>query len=419
MSALRVVISLLLLAMCFTAHSQVTLHLDPIIDDPDSIPQQDSVTVVQDSLTLVTPDGEQKAEHKSRIRRWRDRVQQHLNEPFDTVRDSQYWKRALSHGKLNLNDRSVKYPKFLNALVNVYRWANHALNYYDPAYVAGTGKKGKITIKYNNWLDSHSGFLYDDDNLFQMNSNLTCNFGAQVSFMGLSLGYTFHVSDLINGDALTSNQWDFSFTTSRFVIELYLNDNDRSNVRLHRLCKFKGDYEFYGLSRETHGLYAYYFFNNTHYAHSAAYGFSKYQLRSAGSFIAGIHLNHQDIKMDFTVAEPKIQSYVPGDTMVYRFLYQDYCVMAGYAYNWVVNDHWLLNITALPSIGYRQSLATSIEGRRALLSTNIRAKAAAVLNRGNYFYGLHIVNDSHWYHSRRFSLFSSNIDFILSAGYRF
>ncbi len=41
-------------------------------------------------------------------------IDRKLNEPFDTVRDAKYWKRAMLHGKLNLLTSSLKNVHFCN-----------------------------------------------------------------------------------------------------------------------------------------------------------------------------------------------------------------------------------------------------------------------------------------------------------------
>jgi len=349
-----------------------------------------------------------------------EKIKQRIDEPFDTVRDTKYWRRALAHGKLDLHDKTIEYPKFLDFCIEVYRWGDHAFNYYDSTYVTGTGKNWKVMLKSNNWLDSYSGQLTSDHIRMQMNSDLTCNFGAQISFMALSLSYMVNLRDPLAGRQVKNTRWEFSFTSSRLALEAYFTKNNQNSVHLHRLGSWHGSKDFNGLTRESYGAYAYYFFNHKRYAQAAAYCFSKYQRRSAGSFLAGLHLSRQDITIDFSVLPTSfLRAKVPQDLRLCRFRYRDFCALIGYGYNWVFAKNWLLNITGIPSVGYRHSFANSVEGEKGLLSTNIRGKAALVYNRGSWFYGLHIISDGHWYHSRQHSLFNSCHDFNFTAGYRF
>jgi len=357
--------------------------------------------------------------HHGGIKGLKQQLREYMNQPFDTVRDKDYWKRALAHGKLDINDQTIQYPRFLDICLDLYRWGDHTFNHYDTAYVTSTGKNWKLMVKNNNWLDSYSGHLTDERTTVRMNSDVTSNFGGQISFMALSLGYMINMRDLLGGKSVKNTRWDFSFTCSRLALELYYTKNDGSSVHMRQLDDWMGNMLFSGLKRESYGAYGYYFFNHSRYAQAAAYCFSKYQRRSAGSFIIGGHWSHQDIVMDFEELSDDMKSYLPDENTDYRFRYRDYCVLIGYGYNWVLGDKWLLNITGMPSIGYRHSFPNSIEGKKTLLSTNFRGKAAVVHNRGNFFYGLHIICDGHWYHSREHSLFNSNNDFNLTAGYRF
>jgi len=383
----------------------------------DSLATTAAMTAFDDSVRKAN---EPSPSPRQRFEKIKQRVRDHFDAPFDTVRDDNYWQRAALHGKLDLKDESVKYPGFLDFVVDAYRWGDHAFNYYDSAYVVGTGTKWKFMLKNNNWLDTYNGKIDGRNTRLQMNSRLTSNFGAQISFMALSLSYMFNLQNLISGERMKNTQWDFSFTSSRVALELYYNKKDESTVLMHELGDFNGRYEFDGLLRESWGLYAYYFFNHLHYGHAAAYCFSKYQLRSAGSFIAGIHSHRQELIIDFTKLDDDMRQYLSDPSLEeYRIRYHDYCVALGYGYNWVPRRDWLINITVLPSIGYRQSFDNSTDGKRGLLSTNMHGKMAIVRNKGRWFYGLHFLTDVHWYHSPQTSFFSSNHDFNVTAGIRF
>ena len=339
--------------------------------------------------------------------------------------DRNRWKHDLLHARLNLSDTTLYFPPALDVGVKLYRWGDHTFNYYDSTYVVGTGKKWKVMLKNTNWIDTYAGRLTQARTAIRMNSNVTSNFGLHLAYMALSLEYMVDINRLLGGKNLKNRHLEFSFTSSRIAIETYYIKNS-SNTNMHRLGDYhewsfrKGAaYKFTGLKRESYGVYGYYIFNHEHYAQAAAYCFSKIQRRSAGSFIGGIHLSRQDVNMDFSVMSELMQSYLPDERRNYRFKYRDFCLLLGYGYNWVPHRRWLFNITAIPSLGYRHSFPTSIEGEKGLLSTNIRGKTAIILNRGNYFYGLHLIGDAHWYHSRKYSFVNTNVDLNVTSGFRF
>lgn len=336
--------------------------------------------------------------------------------------DKDYWKKALRRYDFSIiNDPDVRFPKFLQTCVNVYRWGDKTFNSYDTAYVVPTGKNWKLMAKANTWLVSYAGHL-DKTLPLLINSKLTNNFGFQISFMAVSMAYMVDMDNLFAGDPIRNTKLDFSFSSSRLGLDAYYLDN-RGNTYIHRF----GDYgrgkrvneTFKGLHRKSYGFQAYYVFNHNHYAQVAAYGFSKYQKRSSGSFLMGISSSHQDISLDFKTLPDNLRECLPDSNMLYRFRYNDHCLIIGYAYNWVFKKNWLFNVTLTPSVGIKHSTANSIEGSKNLLSLNYRSKMGLVHNHGDVFYGMNLLVDGHWYRSHRHSFFNSLEDLTLLAGFRF
>ena len=336
----------------------------------------------------------------------------------DSLEEKDRWKRLVLRHGWSINDTSIVYPPVLDFGVKTYRWLNHALNYYDTAYVVNPGrgkKKFKVMLKNSNWLDFYSGHLGKWETPVQLNSDVTSLFGFHISGMGLSFTYMINARDLLAGKFIRNRRLQFSFTTSRIFIEGYYRKNAQSTVHLHRLGKWMGDEIFYGLTREGYGLDAYYIFNHTHYSQAAAYCFSKYQKRSSGSLLAGIYLSHQDVSF----LSDEFKTYLPDAVTDYRFRYRDFGFMIGYGYSWVFHPGWLFNVTVVPSIGYRHSFPGSIEGKKSLLSTNMNGRLALVRTAGNFFYAFNFNHEGHWYTSTNHSFYNSYSNFDLTAGFRF
>lgn len=352
--------------------------------------------------------------------RIKERAQEKLNEPYDTTRNSGYWWRALKHGKVDFNDSTMGYPKFVKFCYRTYVWGDHAFNSYDSAYVVGTGKNWKFILKSNNWVDSYIGRPLKDTYMI-MNSNLVSNIGVSLSFMAVSVGYSVAVSNLIHGDKL-SNKVEFSFTCARFAADAYYWENNNETNITYR-DKSKGNeritFKQSGLSRKAMGLTAYYFFNNRRYAQAAAYCYSKYQKRNAGSWLAGISLQHYDVKFDVEKMPEEGRIYIQSQDDAPRILYNDYCLLFGYGYNWVLGRKWLLNATITPYLGYRYNHFHNADTQSSSISLNCRARMGAVYNHKQYFIGLQSFADHHRYKSRNSKLVSSLLDFSVLAGIRF
>ena len=336
--------------------------------------------------------------------------------------DDDHWRRVIFRHGWSINDTTIDYPPVLDFGVKTYRWLNHALNYYDSSYVVNPGTPGrrwKVMLKNNNWLDFYSGHLSQWRSYVQMNSDVTSLFGFQICGMGLSFTYMINARDLLAGKFIRNRRLQFSFTTSRIFVEAYYRKNDQSTVHLHWLGDWNGDVIFSGLTREGYGLDAYYIFNHTHYSQAAAYCFSKYQKRSSGSLLGGIYLSHQDVVMDMSTLSYEMKQHLPDKVTDYRFRYRDFGFLIGYGYSWVFHHGWLYNITFAPSIGYRKSFRNSIEGEKSLLSTNLTAKMALVRTAGNFFYAFNLNHEGHWYQSLQHSFYNSYNNFDLTVGFRF
>lgn len=336
-----------------------------------------------------------------------------------------YWKDAIKQHRFSIKDTSIYYPKFLDFCVRVYRWGDKTFNSYDTTYVRHSGKNWKLMIKSDNWIDTYTGRLSTERMRLTMTSKVASNLGAQIAFMAVSYAYMFDISNMISGKKIKRKRMETSFTCALFSVDFYMRSNS-SQTDIHRF----GDYKyknsswfsipFNGLSsNDCYGIYGYYYFNNRKYSQAAAYCFSKYQLRSAGTFLIGFGFDRQNYTIDFTELSDNLKQYLPDDRMKYRFNYNDYCIIGGYAYNWVFRKNWLFNVTIAPSIGIRRTKSDASESGKTLFSPNLRAKLALVYNHKRFFYGAHLVSDGHWYKSSINSLYNSNTDIVITAGFRF
>ncbi len=377
----------------------------------------------------VLPDTVATADTTVRLNRFQQfkeqvmqRIQDKMNEPWDTIRDGTYWWRAMKHGKVDLTGKTIHYPRFLRFAWKTYKWGDKAFNSYDSAFVVGTGKNWKLMLKSMNWVDTYSGEPVPNSHIF-MHSNLTSNIGVQLSFMAVSVGFTMGVTDLIHGKG-KSKKLDFSFTCARFAADAYYMENVGTTTMYYRHKtdeqKYKGSiHGFSGLKRMSYGLDVYYFFNNRRYAQAAAYCYSKYQRRSAGSWIAGINLQHRDMKFNVDEFPQVVRQQIPEGVLMPRFLYNDYCLMVGYGYNWVLSKSWLLNVTLAPYAGYRHVIATQHQDRASSFSINMRARVGAAYNHKKYFVGLMGYADIHRYRTPDYYFVGSILDFTALVGIRF
>lgn len=336
-------------------------------------------------------------------------------------RADHYWWNLFRRRKLDMKDSTVIYPKFLGFCVKVYNWADHVFNSYNPDYVEGTGKRWKARLVSDNWVDSYAMNFHKRMSM-RMMSDIYCNAGAYIQYMAVSLGYSLNLNHAVWGKPLDQKRFEFGFNCARFNADIsYMENTGGSYMR-----KF-GDYKggrlfklyFPGIEMHSLDIDLYYFFNNKKYSHGAAYNFSKYQKRSAGSFIIGLTYSDQNISMDFSTLPAALVPYLKIDSWFLKFHYFNYCLLFGYGYNWVLNRHWLFNISLMPSIGVNHCYEDSAEGTANLLSANFKGLMSLTYNHRNFFIGIIGKMNGHLYHSDKHTLFSSIENFSANFGFRF
>ena len=224
--------------------------------------------------------------------------------PADTCcqgASSTKWIRQLFDNGFQIHDPEVCYPKFPRFCLNVYNWGDRTFNSYDTTYVVGTGKNWKLQAKSYNWMES-SMMVFPKRTSIAMHSDLYSDAGFSLSFMAVSVGYMWNVNKLFSSPT-NRRTFNFDFTCSRFAIN-YQSVSSTGGMIITQFGDYQSDhrlhYRFDEASFNAKTLDAYWFFNNYKYSQGAAYSYSKYQLRNAGTPLIGINLTWQNIHNDFS-----------------------------------------------------------------------------------------------------------------------
>lgn len=331
------------------------------------------------------------------------------------------WYKQLFHNNFRINDPRIRYPRFARFCVDVYNWGDRTFNRYDTTYVVGTGKNWKVMAKSYNWMESYA-LYFNSRSFLRINSDVYSDLGAYICFMAVSTGYTANANMVFAGRRNTRQTYNFTFTCALFSAT-FNYAKTRGGARITHFGDYGGrrfSYDFDGIAQRTYSGALYYFFNHRRYSQAAAYSFSKYQLKSAGSWLAGFNFTHQNIDMDFSTLPPEMLSHLPSLLHHYSFHYTDYDLMGGYAHNWVLSPRkWLINLTALPSVGYKHSNEGTTEGRKDMFSTNVRLMTSVVYNHRSLFASLQGNFEGHLYFTRGYTFFNSIESLSLIVGCRF
>ncbi|MCF0212999.1 MAG: DUF4421 domain-containing protein [Muribaculaceae bacterium] len=331
------------------------------------------------------------------------------------------WVKQLVKNGFKLNDTTINYPKFPRFCVNVYNWADRTFNSYDTAYVVSTGKKWKLTLKNYDWISDYS-FVYSNHKTINIGTqHINTDIGISLAFMAVSLGYTFNANKLLQGTNDNRSRFNFSFTCALLRVE-YTYIYSKGNGVIHRFGDYNGgkriSVPFDNLNNKTHQASAMYYFNHRKYSQAAVNCFSKYQLKSAGTWLAGLNFESKDAFFNFETLPPDMIPYLPGGQFQYRFQYFDILGMGGYAYSWVPRPRkWLINGQILGGLGYKRTGADNLDGKQNLFATKAGASVSAVFNHRALFIGATFDAGFSFYFNKDLSFIDSrySLDFVIGC----
>lgn len=342
--------------------------------------------------------------------------------PCDSLpKSSTRWIKQLIDNGFQIHDSTICYPAFPRFALNVYNWGDKTFNSYDTAYVVGTGMNWKLQGKAYGWVETQT-MLFPKNSLISMHSNLFSDAGAYLSFMAVSIGYMWNMDRLFDRNT-QRHTFNFDFACSRFFLN-YSKVSSEGGMILTRLGDYNDGktihYDFDDVNVTTTNLDAFYFFNHYKYSHAAAYSFSKYQLKTAGTALAGLNLGEQNISMNFENLPPDMLQALPLDIPHYRFHYRDIALLGGYARNWALSPRkWLLNMTLMGVLGYKRTYEDATDGIRNMLANGYRLSLSCVYNHKLLFASAQLRSYGSLYYNSNFTHFSTISSLTLIVGMRF
>ncbi|MCM1028559.1 MAG: DUF4421 domain-containing protein [Pseudoflavonifractor sp.] len=333
------------------------------------------------------------------------------------------WVEQLINSGFHINDPRINYPRFPRFALKVYNWGDHTFNHYDSTFVVGSGKNWKAQLKNELWMRTYMMELADKSTI-HITSRLYDDIGLYVSFMAVSLGYTINLNNYM-GDDTKRHRFDLSFTCSRLAFN-YWHQKVIGGAMIRKFGDYdeghRLSYKFSDIDVADTHMELYYIFNNKEYSQAAAYCFSKYQLKSAGSWILGFSYDRHNMELDFSNMPREMLAALPTLQTQYHIRYSDYCVIGGYARNWVLYPRrWLINLTTLPFIGYKHSSTDDKPDRdiRDMISINLGMMGSVVYNHRALFLALQARFNGFLNLSPDYTFFSSTQLGTLVVGFRF
>lgn len=337
------------------------------------------------------------------------------------------WVQQMIQTGFHINDPRIKYPRFPRFCLGVYNWGNRLFNTFDPEYVVGTGKNWKASVNSFTWSQSYSYVIeaFSDKNILlqgQTNSDL----GFSVNFMAVGISYNWDVNHWATGKKNPRSTFNFTFNCSRFIIEL-TKQHTEGNVRIRRFGTYSDgariNVPLDNCSSDMLSVSGYYYFNNFKYSHAAPYVFTRFQLRSAGTWLAGFKVSRKKFFFDFTDLPVEMKEGAMSlfeNDFISRFDFREYDLSGGYAYNWVFHPKWVLNATALVGCGLRHSkIIDRQDSMRESVNLNLYARSALTYNHRAMFCSVSARFDGGLVFNSRYSFFNTSQSVTANIGFRF
>ncbi len=215
---------------------------------------------------------------------------------------------------------------------------------YDTNYVARPKEKWLLRLLGNqtgNYIHA-KGTVHDVYSKYDLHTKTNYTMGLEVNYCDVAATFSINPAK-IGGDY---NDYEFNFE--------YHGQKLSFDINYLRATSLKGDMKLgdidhldeEGMRMNVVNASAYYIFNNRKFSYPAALFQNYYQLRSAGSWLAGLTVQSGSIKT--TDALKERNPLAPEVHLTFA----NVALGGGYGYNFVFGQcsQWLLHLSALPSL---------------------------------------------------------------------
>ncbi len=319
-------------------------------------------------------------------------------------------------------DSIAEWGKFPRFCINVYRWGDQFFNGYDTEYVTGAGYKFNIKEKNDSWIDYYN-FDMPDNMRMRMISKPSTSAGLWLTYLAVSVGYDKSFSHLFGGSDNARQQFAYGFNCSLFTVNLNYIDNKVGT----RISKFgpRGDtmnphLDFNGVETSSLTFDLYYFFDHKRYSQTAAFNFSRIQIKSHGSWFLGFSYYRHKYNFDFNELPDYIKEAIPltWTDYTYRARSRNYTIKFGYGYNWAFAPHWLMGVSESPIVGIRKGYINTDVEKSTFAMANV-LKLSVVWNHKRWFAGF--IGDMNFniVYDKDSTFENASISGSITVGYRF
>jgi len=214
---------------------------------------------------------------------------------------------------------------------------------YDTNYVARPKEKWLLRLLGNqtgNYIHA-KGTVHDVYSKYDLHTKTNYTMGLEVNYCDIAA--TFSINPAKIGGDYNDYEFNFEYHGQKISFDInYLRATSLTgDIKLGNMDHLDEE----GLRMNVVNASAYYIFNHRKFSYPAALFQNYYQLRSAGSWLAGLSVQTGSIK---TTDELKARSPLAPEV---HLTFANVAIGGGYGYNLVLGkrSQWLLHFSALPS----------------------------------------------------------------------
>ena len=251
---------------------------------------------------------------------------------------------ASEYGDSTRNDTIAKAKQSLGKRINKKLSTKYYKTKYDTNYVARPKEKWLIRLLGNqtgNYIHA-KGTVHDIYSKYDLHTKTNYTVGLEVNYCDVAA--TLSINPAKIGGSYNDYEFNFEYHGQKLSFDInYLRATSlKGDIQLGNIDHLDEE----GLRMNVVNASAYYIFNNRKFSYPAALFQNYYQLRSAGSWLAGLTVQSGSIK---TTDELKARNPLAPEV---HLTFANVALGGGYGYNFVFGKHsqWLFHLSALPSV---------------------------------------------------------------------
>ena len=253
--------------------------------------------------------------------------------------------RASEYSDSTRNDTIAKAKQSLGKRINKKLSTKYYKTKYDTNYVARPKEKWLFRLMGNqtgNYIHA-KGTVNDVYSKYDLHTKTNNTLGLEVNYCDIAATISVNPAK-IGGDY---NDYEFNFEYHGQQLSFDINYQRANSLAGDIQLSDKDHLDEDGLRMNVVNVSAYYVFNHRRFSFPAALFQNYYQLRSAGSWLAGLSVQSGSIK-----TTDELKERTNGTAPEVHLTFANVALGGGYGYNFVFGKHsqWLFHLSALPSV---------------------------------------------------------------------